>query len=53
MEKEDLMVVAQLLAAIRDAIDRLEGALRDKDGEALNAAKKEIMTFQKEIRDRL
>lgn len=48
-----MTVVAQLLAAIKDATDRLETALRNKDGEELNAAKKEILNFQRQIQDLL
>ena len=53
MEKEDIIVIAQLLTSIKDAIDRLEEAQRNKDVERLNAAKKEILQFQKQISELL
>ncbi len=53
MEKEDIMVIAQLLTSIKDAIDRLDEAQRNKDVEKLNAAKKEILQFQKQISELL
>jgi hypothetical protein len=49
MEKEEVLLVAQLLAGIKDAIERMEDAWKRKDVENLNAAKKEILNFQKQI----
>lgn len=49
MEKEDVTLVAQLLTGIKDAIEKLQVAQRKKDIENLNAAKKEIITFQGQI----
>jgi hypothetical protein len=49
MEKEDIVLIAQLLTGIKDAIDRLEDAQKRKDLEKLSAAKKEILNFQKQI----
>jgi len=51
MEKEDIMLIAQLLTGIKDAIYRLEKAKKKKDIEHFNAAKKEILNFQKQIND--
>lgn len=53
MEKEDIIVIAQLLTGIKDAVDRLEDAQRRKDVEKLNAAKREILNFQKQISELL
>ena len=53
MEKEDVMLIAQLLTGIKDAIDHLEDAQKKKDLERLNAAKKEILNFQKQINELL
>lgn len=53
MKSEDVAVVAQLLAAIKDATVRLERAFKNKDGAELNAAKKEILSFQKQIQELL
>jgi len=53
MKNEDLIVVAQLLAAMKDAIEKLDIAERNKDAEKLNSAKKEILTFQKQMRELL
>lgn len=53
MKNEDLIVVAQLLAAIKDAIEKLAVAERSKDVERLNSAKKEILTFQRQMKELL
>ena len=47
------MILAQLLTAMKDAVQKLETAERSKDAEGLASAKKEILTFQKQIRDML
>lgn len=49
MKKEEIAVLAQLLTAIKDAIDRLEEAQKKKDAEELEMAKREILSFQKKI----
>jgi len=51
MEKEEIMLVAQLLTGMKDAIEKLEEAKKKKDPELLNAAKKEILNFQKQINE--
>lgn len=53
MKKEDLISIAQLLAAMKDAVDRLAVAEREKNAEELNSAKKEILSFQKQVQDLL
>lgn len=49
MEKEDVMLIAQLLTGIKDALARLEEAKKKKDLSHFNSAKKEILNFQKQI----
>ncbi len=49
MEKEDITLMAQLLTGIKDAISKLQDAEKKKDIEKLNAAKKEILSFQGQI----
>lgn len=53
MKSEDLIVVAQLLAAMKDAVEKLAAGERSKDAERVNSAKKEILTFQKQIQELL
>lgn len=53
MEKEDVLIIAQLLTGMKDAVDKLEDAQRRKDAEKLNLAKKEILNFQKQISELL
>ncbi len=49
MKKEEIAVLAQLLTAIKDTIERLEEAQKKKDSEELEMAKREILSFQKKI----
>jgi len=49
MEKGDVSVLAQLLTAMRDAVDKLEDAKNKNNMEELTAAKRAIMKFQKKI----
>lgn len=49
MEKEDIALVAQLLAGMKDAADKLAEAQRKKDIEKVKTAKKEILYFQDQI----
>ena len=53
MEKEDVLLIAQLLTGMKDALEKLEEAHRRKDVEKLNLAKKEILNFQKQISELL
>ena len=53
MEKGDVNVLAQLLGAMKDAIDRLEIAYKRKSMEDLTIAKKEIFELQSKIDDLL
>lgn len=49
MKKEDIIVIAQLLTAIKDSIEKLEEAQKKKDAEMLLSTKREILMFQKKI----
>jgi hypothetical protein len=49
MEKEDITLIAQLLTGIKDALEKLQEAVKKKDIEKANAAKKEILNFQNQI----
>ena len=53
MEKEEVIIIAQLLTSIKDAIDKLEEAKRHKDIEKFNSAKKEILNFQQQANELL
>ncbi len=49
MEKGDIIILAQLLTAMRDATDKLEIAYKRKNMEDLTAAKREIAELQGRI----
>lgn len=49
MKKEDIIVVAQLLSAIREALIEIDFAKRKKDEEKIAMIKQEILKFQKKI----
>jgi hypothetical protein len=49
MKKEEIAVLAQLLTAIKDAVEQMESAERERDAEKIASAKKEILNFQKKI----
>lgn len=53
MKREEIIAIAQLLTGIKDATDKLEKAKRSKDMETMAAAKKEILSLQKEVEKRL
>ena len=50
MEKERIVLIAQLLTGMKDAIEKLEEAVKKEDYENLASAKKEILQFQVEIK---
>ncbi len=50
MKKEDLGILAQLLAAMSDAVDKLEKAEKNKDPEKVSKAKREIARLQDQIK---
>lgn len=49
MKEGEITILAQLLTAIKDAIEKLEEAEREKDAVKMVSAKKEILSFQKKI----
>ena len=49
MQREDIVILAQLLSGIKDALTSMEEAEKKKDVESLNDAKKEILSFQSQI----
>jgi uncharacterized membrane protein (DUF106 family) len=49
MKKEDISTLAQLLKTIREGVEKLEKAQKDKDSERVLAIKKEIEKFQKKV----
>jgi len=49
MQSDDIAVLAQLLDSMKDALEKLEEAEKSKDSEKLNMAKREILSFQKQI----
>ena len=49
MRKEEIMILAQLLTGIKDAIIKLEEAQKRKDLDRTSLAKKEIIAFQAQI----
>jgi len=53
MKKEEITVLAQLLTAVKDGVNKLEEADREKDAEKLASAKREILGFQKKISELL
>lgn len=49
MKREDILVLAQLLHAMREAAEQLEDALRKEDDPKVNSLKKEILVLQRQI----
>jgi hypothetical protein len=49
MKKEDIGVLSQLLSNMKDALNELETAIKKKDNEKINAAKRKILDFQLQI----
>ena len=49
MEKGEIIILAQLLTAIRDAVDKLEISYKRKNMEDLATAKREIVELQSRI----
>lgn len=50
MRKEDIGLLSQLLASMKDAVVKLEVAYKRKDVEMLASAKQEILQFQADIK---
>ena len=49
MEKEKILLLAQLLARMKEATTRLQSAVKNQDAEHVSAIKKEILEFQGNI----
>jgi hypothetical protein len=49
MKNEDIVVIAQLLTAMKDAVERLEKYTDKKNIDKANEVKKEILNIQEEI----
>lgn len=53
MEKEDVLLLAQLFHTMKELIPKLERAHKKKDAEKLNALKREMMGLQRRINELL
>lgn len=49
MEREKILVLAQLLASLKEAVNRLESAYKSQDAEHLAEVKREILTLQESL----
>jgi hypothetical protein len=49
MKKEEIASIAQLLTTIKDNVRKMKKAQKERDGELLESAKREILMFQKEV----
>ena len=45
----EITILAQLLTAVKDAIEKMEDAQKNNDSERVAIAKREILSFQKQI----
>jgi len=53
MKKEEVAAIAQLLTAMKDGLAKLKDAEKDKDEDSILIAKKEILAFQRKLRELL
>lgn len=53
MNKEEIMLLAHLLTALKDAVRRLEDAQKRKDTESILTAKREILSLHAQIKTML
>ena len=53
MEKEDIVLLAQLLHAMREITDKLEQAFAKKDFVGVSQAKRELSRLQTKVRNLL
>ena len=51
MKREDVVVLSQLLHAMKDAAEQLGDALEKDDLGRINSLKKEILAFQRQIKE--
>ena len=49
MKKEEVVVLAQLLTAMKDSVNELEKAYRENNKDRILMTKKELLNFQKKI----
>jgi len=49
MEKERVDILAQLLTNMKDALNELESALKKKNADGINSAKRKILSLQIQI----
>lgn len=49
MQKEYVVVLAQLLSTMKEAVDRLETAKNKKEMDEINSAKQDILNLQSQI----
>jgi len=49
MEKEEIALLAQLMTALREAVEKLEKAYENKKAVELSEAKREILNLQAKI----
>jgi hypothetical protein len=53
MNKEDIVVLAQLLSSMKDSANKLEKAQKTKNLEEINRAKREILSIKEQINARI
>ena len=53
IKREDIALVVQLLASMKEAVVKMDGAFKAEDAEKLSTAKAEITKFQKRISELL
>ena len=53
MQKEDILVLAHLLTAMKESAKKLEESQKRKENDGIMAAKKEILNLQAQIKSRL
>ncbi len=51
MEKEEIAILAQLLATMKDVASEMERARENKDFEKMEKLKKEILTLQRKAEE--
>jgi len=52
-EEDNVAVIAQLLSAIKDNIEKLKEARKNRDSELMASSKMEILSFQKKLEELL
>lgn len=53
MQREDIALAAQLLKGMQDVLEKLAEAQNKKDIEKANAAKRELLHFQRQLQELL